>query len=173
MRFIAAWKAGMQDQTIADAYVVGTTLTVVDCTMKRYQLTFADIGLLARIEETERERFEIDEDGSFIYWPSGDVHLNIDMIRDALEPEYRARSLKESATEYKQLGRAIASVRKGRGLRQSDIDGISERHLRRLEQGSPVSSATMKILAAGHSMRLKAYLDEIAEAMHVSAERLD
>lgn len=165
-RVVAAWKTGLQGQTIADAYVVDNTITVFDCGLKRYQLGFGDIGVLARIEETERTRFEVDEDGSFIYWPAGDVHLNIDMIREALEPEYRAGRLKESTAEYKQLGRAIAFVRKSKGLRQSDFEGLSERQLRRLEGGSPITENAMRILAAGHDMKLKVYLDEIAHAIH-------
>jgi hypothetical protein len=57
-------------------------------------------------------------------------------------------------------------VRERQGLKQTDIPGVTERHLRRVEHGlQRASTATLKALAASHGKPLEGYLSSLAECM--------
>lgn len=53
-------------------------------------------------------------------------------------------------------------MRRDHGLKQSDVDGISERQLRRIEQTGDVSVSVLEKLATAHRMSLARYLDQLA-----------
>ena len=63
---------------------------------------------------------------------------------------------------------AIAALRKDRCLRQTDIPGLSERQLRRIEDSGAVSVRTMEHLADAHGMVLAEYLDALAHKLKPS-----
>lgn len=164
-RILNAWRAGAQHQLIADAYVSDDELTVTDCGMKRYRIRFDDIGALRRMPRSERSHFEVDVDGSFIYWPASDVHVGIEMLREVVDPAFRLRQMRKNEQELAELGAAIANVRKARGLTQSDIPGLSDRQIRRIEKGVLLTASSFDALARAHGLSLKKYLDAIARAM--------
>ena len=150
---------------IADAYVSDGGLIVYDCAMRRFEVRFDRLEAFAGFASGDLRVFDVDEDGSFIHWPTLDLHVNLEMIREAIDPEYKARRLKESDAHHRRYGRAIAALRRRQGLRQTDFEGLSERHLRRIEGGAPINQAVLEALASGHGMTLEAYLDELAEQM--------
>ena len=60
-------------------------------------------------------------------------------------------------------GAAIRRLREEKGLKQAAIDGLTERHLRRIEQGKQsVTSSTLRALAKAHAMQIEDYLKELA-----------
>jgi len=62
----------------------------------------------------------------------------------------------------KRLGNAVTDLRHDRGLSQSDVKGISARHLRRIEEGeSTPRLATLRRLAEAHGLPLNEYLGEL------------
>ncbi len=61
------------------------------------------------------------------------------------------------------FGKAIATLRKEQGLRQSDIAGLSERQLRRIERGARAGVSALRSLAAAHDLDLNGYLNVVAE----------
>ena len=105
------------------------------------------------------------DDGSYIHWPSRDVHLSLDAIRSVLDPAFAERSAASRITRSRNWGLAVATYRKQRGLRQADVQGLSERQVRRIENGEHTSVTALKTLAAAHGMELRAYLDAVAQAM--------
>jgi len=124
---------------------------------------------LAKCIGTDAERaaaFEIDEDGSFLFWPHADVHLGWEQFLQILDPAAAIAAKQRSREFNKRYGSAIRAVREAHKLKQSEIAGMTERHLRRIEHGEQrASKKTLETLANTHDLPLKAYLKEIASSM--------
>jgi hypothetical protein len=162
-RLLTAWAHNAQDDLIAKAAVSEERLFVLSCALRPYEVAFHDIAALKCIPKTERRRFVVSEDGSYIHWPGADIHLDLDAIRAATDPAARARSAAEKARHDARYGAAIARLRVENGLKQSQIEGLSERQVRRIEKGEGTSSEALRKLAAAHDMDLDQYLDQVAE----------
>lgn len=154
-----------QHDVIASATVAGDKLIVISCAPTTYEVAFDDVPALAVIPRQEREQFELDEDGSFLHWPSTDTHIDLDAICNAIDPEYRERARVAKATHNREYGNAIAALRQQSGLRQSDVDGLPEAQVRRIEAGAPTSVDSLRLLAKAHNLRLSAYLDRLADQL--------
>lgn len=165
-RVMNAWTIGAQEQLIADATVIGDRLLVLSCAMEKLEVPFDSLPALKCISINDRSNFTIDDDGSCLYWESADIHLDIEAFRYATDPEWKQKfdSLK---SEHNQVfGKAIATLRKQHKLRQSDIIGLSERQVRRIEQGDGSTKVdTLRLFAKAHGMDLDAYLDAVASAI--------
>ena len=161
-RVLMAWIHGAQNELIADASVLGDRLFLVSCALERHEIPFDEVPALKAIPEAQRTSFEVDEDGSYIHWAGPDIHIDLDAIRAVLDPEVRAKAEVAKATRNERYGAAIAQLRVAKGLKQSDIKGLSERHVRRIEKGEGATSEALATLAESHGMSLQRYLREIA-----------
>lgn len=161
-RVLTAWLRNAQAELIAEATVAGDRLIVVSCEPKTYEVGFDQMPALKKVQPRDRGSFELADDGSFIHWPSADIHLDLDAIRAVIDPKWRKKSERVRQTHGREYGRAIAALRREHGLTQTDIAGISERQLRRIEESGAVSVRTMELLARAHQMRLSDYLDAVA-----------
>jgi len=165
-RVINAWSMGAQSQLIADATVIGDRLLVFSCAMEKFEVPFLSLPALKQIAINERANFTIADDGSYIYWENADIHLDLDAFRWATDPEWKQKFEALRSTHDSVFGRAIATLRKHHKLRQSDIEGLSERQVRRIEQGEGGTKVdTLKLFAKAHSMELDAYLNAVAKAI--------
>lgn len=162
-RVVNAWRFEAADLLIATASVSGDFLSVIDCTLNTWNIPFNVLPELADITLEERSQFEIDEDGSYLYWPSGDVHLDLESLRVCIDEELKDKLNAESIIYDENFGKAIAAVRRKFKIKQSDIDGVSERHVRRIEKGDRPRISTLEKLAKAHNLSLDNYLDEIAK----------
>lgn len=161
-RILTAWIHDAEDELIADASVIDEQLLVRSCKLDTYEVSFRAAPVLKRIPVRNRRDFEIDEDGSYIYWPSADIHLDLDGIRVLTDPEYRAAAYINKRNQDRLYGEAIASLRKEAGLRVVEM-GMSDRHLRRIESGkSTISNHVVEQLAKAHSLTPAQYLDAVA-----------
>lgn len=171
-RVLRAWNTNAQDELIADATVVGDRLELRSCAMNRLNIPFDAIPVLSRIARESRPDFEIDHDGVRITWPGYDVDLGLDALAAAVDPQADARMKEQALLRDRRLGAAIAEVRDRRGLTQSQIPGVTERQIRRIEKGeSRPRIATLELLAEAHRLSLSEYLDEIARAATFKARR--
>ena len=59
-------------------------------------------------------------------------------------------------------GLAIAKLRLRMGMKQSQIEGLSERQVRRIEKGEGTTYEALRRLASAHRMDLESYLRELA-----------
>jgi hypothetical protein len=105
----------------------------------------------------------MDEDGSYLHWPGPDIHIDLDAIRVAKDPSALTEAIVEKARHDNRYGAAIAVVRLAAGLKQSDIEGLSERQVRRIEKGEGTTSEALRLLAAAHCMKLDDYFKAVAE----------
>lgn len=164
-RILAAWQAGAQEQLIAQATVIKDSLWVTDCALKNWEIPFRVLPALAAITPEKRADFEIDEDGSYLYWPSSDLHLDLEALRATVDPEWQEKLAAERAMYDLRFGQALATVRKAHHLKQTDIPGISSRQIRRIEKGWRPKLATLRKLSQAHGLSVNEYLEEIAQTI--------
>lgn len=164
-RVLKAWQTGSQEELIAEATVVVNDLFVRDCALNSWRIPFDMLPSLAKIPPEERSNFELDEDGSYIYWPSADIHLDMEVLRAAVDKERQDKLNYERVIYDQYFGVAVALVRKAHNIRQTDIVGISERHIRRIERGERPKLETLRKLAQAHGINLNDYLEEIAQTV--------
>ena len=165
-RVLAAWQHGAQTELIANATVADDRLILISCEPKMYEIRFDQIPALRKIAPSQRRHFEIAKDGSFIWWPSQDIHLDLDAIKSVVDAAWRRRSDRLRRAHGGEYGAAIAAVRKEHGLKQTEVPGISERQLRRIERSGDVSVHTLRGLAEAHGMALDDYMNAVAEKIN-------
>jgi ribosome-binding protein aMBF1 (putative translation factor) len=162
-RMVLARQSHAEDQLIASAILEDDKLVVWSCEPKRYEVDASEITALARMSSQARADFEVTSSGSRIHWRSADVDLNLDAIRAHGDPAVRREHDVMRRREAARYADAIRRLREERGLQQSEIEGLSERHVRRLEGGETIPhSSTLKKLAAAHEMSVDGYLAELA-----------
>jgi hypothetical protein len=164
-RILQAWEMGAEQDLIAHATVSEQSLCVLACDLNVFNVPFSANYALRSIPETERANFELDTDGSFLYWESKDIHLDLESLKVAIDPDLRARFMAEKIHYDRRYGKAIAAVRKSHKLKQTEIAGISARHIGRIEKGARPKLETLKKLAQGHGLEVNDYLNKVAQAM--------
>ena len=120
---------------------------------------------LARIPEADRSKFIVSDDGSLITWDTDPYPTDLDLsaLRYAADPAFRENVDRERQLRGAAYGHGIRAFREEKGIRQSDIAGLSERQVRRIEREGTTSENALKALAAAHKLALGDYLNELAE----------
>jgi len=168
-RMALARNAGAEDELIASASIEHDKLVVWSCEPKRYEVPVSEVPALATLSETELSMFELNASGSRIHWPSGDIDINLDTIREHADPRIRKQHELERRREAARYGDAVRRLREDNGLKQSGIHGLSERQVRRLESGDTIPhTGTLKKLATAHEMQVDDYLKELAKRTRVA-----
>lgn len=162
-RVVEAWRAGAQDDLLADVTATNETLFALTCAMDRLEVPMASIPALKRLSPAQRQHFEVAADGNYVYWPDGDVHLDVDAIRLVVDPGYRATALVARAKHLLDFGQRVRAVRMTHGVAPAGVHGVSDRQLRRIESGEFFPRVeTLTKLAEAHGLGLSDYLHEIA-----------
>lgn len=165
-RFLAALSLSLSEQTIADAWWEKDNLVVLSPTFKRLKVPIESIPTVQNASPRDLEEFKIDEHGEFIYWPSCDMHMGWPQFEQAVNPQARIRAQQRSKAFNKRYGLAVRSMRREVGLRQSDISGLNERTVRRIEQGQTRATASaLAKLASAHSLDTNRYMSALAERL--------
>lgn len=151
---------------IVDAYLDGRTLVVVGPKLRRLEVLTASVPALRGQSAEALRNFEIDPDGSFLYWPDLDVHLGWDQFLQIVDPAELRKAQRRNADFNKRYGAAIRRVREAAGVAQSDVDGLTDRHLRRIETGTaPATVKALAALAKAHGLDPNPYMETLARAM--------
>ena len=166
-RVLMAWSLGCPDQLIAAAQVTHDELFVMACDHSLFRVGFEEMPALKRIPAQHRSSFTISSEGSYMHWPEGDVHIDLDAVRCLKDDAWREKKERERLLYDIRFGEAVATLRKRCGIKQAEIQGLSERHVRRIERGERTRIDTLAIVARSHGLSLKEYLDEIAEMLTV------
>jgi ribosome-binding protein aMBF1 (putative translation factor) len=128
--------------------------------------------VLAKLNTDDRAKFELSTSGSRLRWPSADVDINLDTIREHADPVVRRANEVAARREAGRYSDAIRRFREERGLKQSDIEGLTDRQVRRLEEGETVPQIdTLRRLAAAHGVTIDDYLAELAKRSRKSSRR--
>jgi len=162
-RVIVANARGASDRLIASAEVVSGKLLVWSCEPRLYECSVAAVPALAALPEKSLTRFTVSSSGSRLHWADRDIDLDLDTIRYHADPAFRASADKEARRRAQRYGRGIRALREQRGIRQSEIAGLTDREVRRLEAGeTQPHSATLGKLAFAHHMSVDEYLAAVA-----------
>ena len=165
-RLFAALGGGEKDDRILDASIDSDSLRVVSANFKRLIIPISQIPALAAQDESKVATFEIDEDGSFVYWPKLDVHLGWDQLEQVVNPVASLRAKQRSSDFNLRYGKAVQKVREQSGIKPTDVIDMSPKQLGRIEAGEcRLTSNAMEALAKAHGMTANAYLKKLAEAM--------
>jgi hypothetical protein len=109
-RVLNAWRFGAQRELIADARAFGDLLVVISCEPRTYEVPFDSIKALARLPRSRRGSFQVTDGGSHLHWPFADVHIDLEAIRCAVNPEARASSARMAALHNRVYGKAVAEL---------------------------------------------------------------
>ena len=165
-RIKSAWSWEAEAELIAIASISTDSLFVMGCDLKTWEIPFSSLPCLDRVPQSELGNFELDEDGSYLYWECADLHVDLEDLKAAVDPEFKEQLLTLKLEYGKSLGSAIAAVRKAHKLNQDGIDGLSGRHLRRIEnEGHAPTLDTLKKLATSHGLDLEDYLAQVNEVI--------
>lgn len=151
---------------IADAWLEDGRMVVLSSTFERMNVPLEKLSRLLGDDHRQIEAFEIDDDGSFIYWPHADVHLGWEHLLRLVDPAAALAARRKQADFNQRYGAAIRAVREETGLIQTGVPGITARHLRRVENGeTPATRSTLTALAHAHGLSLEDYLNAVAERL--------
>ncbi len=165
-RILNAWRLGAEDELIADATVQDGLLLVRTCALDTLEISVDDLRPLRGESGDELANFEVADDGSHLHWPAPGVHLDLQAIRAAIDPELREELRAERLKSDELMGQAIRTLRNEAGLTQKDIPNLSARQVRRIEKGetSP-RTKSLRAFADAHGLEMNDYLNRVAEEM--------
>lgn len=150
---------------IVDAYTVGDCLVVVhgDATIREFPKS--RLPRLHGLGPDAFHQFEIDPSGSYLYWPASDTHLGPSQLLQAVDPMYLADvEVERYAREKTSL--ALLDMREERGLRQTEIPGLSDRHVRRLEnEEARLTLAVATAYAEAFGLEMTVFLEELGHRL--------
>jgi hypothetical protein len=133
---------------------------------RRLSIPIEKIPPLRNNSSESLRNFELDEDGIFIYWPELDVHLGWDQLEQAIDQRAYLKAKQQSDKFNLAYGSAIRALREKLGLRQTDIDALTPRHIGRIERGQcRATHAALTKLAKAHKLPLNDYLDELSRLL--------
>jgi len=166
-RLLIALDRADEDNRILDAWWEETTFVVVSPTregFRKLRVPIEKLPVLQGLSIEEHDAFEIDEDGTFIYWPSGDIHLGWEQFEGAVDETAYLKAKQQTEGFNKTYGAAIEALRKKKGLRQSDIEGLTPRQVGRIESGQcRATLSALQKLAKAHDMTISKYLEELSQ----------
>ena len=152
--------------SIIDGYLVGDQLFVRGPKHRMVHVPVESVHALKGQPQAVLRNFSIDPDGSFIYWPDLDVHLGWNQLLQAVDPTELRKAQQRSAGFNERYGAAICRAREAAGIPQARIEGLTERQVRRIEQGeSRATSAAIAALARAHRLDANAYMERLAKLM--------
>jgi DNA-binding transcriptional regulator YiaG len=168
-RIVWAWEIGSATDIIADAFISNNELVIRSCSFELFRVPVKSIKALKGLKSKDYNNFEIDEDGSYVYWKSVDKHIDLDVIKAAADPSYSKKLKTEGLKKSKQFGNALKLLRKEVGLNQNDFQGISSKTIARYENGeaSPTHKS-LELIAKGMNMKFDDFYEALGAYLKVS-----
>lgn len=152
-----------EGKTILNATIEGDCLNVVSSDFDKLVVPFSKLKELLRSSDDRLRNIEIDEDGSFVFWPELDVHMGWEQFHQLLDPPTALRAKQRSGEFNHRYGRAIRSLRESKGLRQTDIEGLTARQVSRIENGeSRATPSTIQKFAKAHGLTPSRFMAAVA-----------
>lgn len=156
---------------VVDAWLEGEELVLLSPAFDRMVVPCEKLTRFLGSDLSKFAEFEIDEDGSFVYWPHADVHLGWKQLQQLIDPTAAIEDIKKSKDFKERYGSAIRSLRESSGLRQTDVKGLTSRQLRRIEHGEQVvSRRALEVLAESHRIPVDEYLKRLATLAAATAK---
>lgn len=152
--------------SIVDAYLASAMLSVRGPRQRLLHVPVASLPALRGQPLGVLQNFQIDPDGSFIHWPAIDAHLGWNQFLQAVDPMDLHKAQQRSAAFNRRYGAAIRKLREAAGIPQTKVDGLTDRHLRRIEQGEcRATLSALTDLAKAHGLDVNTYIENLTKAM--------
>jgi hypothetical protein len=165
-RVCSAFRPENTRGNIVDAYLGGNMLFVRGPMHRMLHVPIDSVPALRGQPRSVLQNFRIDPDGSFLHWPDIDVHLGWNQFLQAVDPVELRKAQQRSADFNRRYGAAIRKLREEAGIPQAKVEGITERQLRRIEQGVCRATANaLRELAKAHGLDVNTYMEKVANAM--------
>lgn len=164
-RWVIAPNRTRPHEGIIDAYVVGTTLTVFmgDLTIRSFPIV--QVPSIRSLASERLRQMEVDIDGSFLTWPNTDIHLGPSQLLQAVDPSELAE-IEIERFRSENTAMALKYMREQRGLRQTDIESLSERQVSRLETAeSRLTAGAAENFARSFDLTMTEFLDELGRLL--------
>ena len=162
-RLVIALKRPVPWEGILDAYVLEDSLVVVLGDMSVRKFPFGKLPKVRRFEPAVARQFEIDSAGSYLHWPDGEVHMGPSQMLQAVDPMYLS-DVEIRRYQMENVSQALFDMRNDRPLKQTEIPGLSERHVRRLEKEKVrLTVEAANKFAGAFELTLSEFLDELSE----------
>jgi hypothetical protein len=162
-RLVIALSRGAPWEGVLDAYVLDGALVVLLGDMSVREFPVQRLPKLRQMGPEDLARFEIDSAGSFLYWPEPDIHLGPSQLLQAVDPMYLA-DIEIKRYEMEKISLVLFDMRTERSFKQTEIEGLSDRHVRRLENEEiRLTVDAAEKLARSFGMGLPEFLDEVSE----------
>ncbi|MDQ3000600.1 MAG: helix-turn-helix domain-containing protein [Fibrobacterota bacterium] len=161
-RVMGAISAGAVHDLIAHAYIYDNKLIVIDCAARRLEIEQKHLKSVS-VSGLISNEFNTQPDGSYLYWPKYDYHINLNGLRSKVDDKFRKSLSVKHLVENQKLGRAIKRLREEANLKQSDIHEFSERQISRIETGVSLPNySTFEILSRHQKMSIDEYLKKVS-----------
>jgi hypothetical protein len=165
-RLFATFESNEERDRIFDATIEKDLLRVVSPKFDRLKVPISKIPQFKNAKPAEVLNFEIDEDGSFVYWPDLDIHLGWRQLQQLSNPEAALKASQKSEEFNKRYGKAVQRLREAACLNRSDILGLSEKQLGRIEKGDcRLTSNAIEALSKAHKMDSNEYMKKLAQTL--------
>ncbi|WP_420442272.1 hypothetical protein [Candidatus Palauibacter sp.] len=162
-RLVIALKRPAPWEGILDAYVLKDSLVVVLGDMSVRKFPVGRLPKVRRFEPAAVSRFVIDSAGSYLHWPDRDVHMGPSQMLQAVDPMYLA-DVEMRRYQMENVSQALHDMRNDRRLKQTEILGLSERHVRRLEREEMrLTADAANKFASALDLTLSEFADELSE----------
>lgn len=169
LSFIERLSHHHDSEGILHGWWASDSLELLTTAFRRISVPHASIIPLADAAPEQCAKLEVSYDGTFLTWPSLDVHLGFDPIEELVAPEHTLRRRQKSDNFNRRYGAAIRSVRLACGLKQTAIKSLSPRHVGRIERGETRATGNaLRHLARAHGLSDAEYLARIADALEAA-----
>ena len=149
---------------IQKAFVKGNYLIVINKAGREIRVSFDQVPALKhKLKFRDRLYFEIQYNGSCLYWKAADIHLDFESLLYYVDEAFRAKVDQESANRFKEYGAAIRRVRLARRVGIDCITGIKTEDVQDIESGElrPETIALTRY-ADALGLELNEFLNEVA-----------
>ena len=162
-RLVIALKRPAPWEGILDAFVLEDSLVLVLGDMSVREFPINRLPQVRRFEPAVLNRFVIDSAGSYLHWPDRDVHMGPSQMLQAVDPMYLS-DVEIRRYQMQNMSQVLLDMRTDRQLKQTDIPGLSARHVRRLEkEAARLTVEAARKFASAFGLTLSGFLDELSE----------
>lgn len=148
---------------VVDAYLLEEDLWVVLGDMSIRCFPLDRLSFLSDLDGEAVSRFRIHASGSFIHWPDGDIRVGASQLLQAVDPMYLA-DIAIARYSVEKMSLALRVLREERGLTQSEIPGLSDRHIRRLEnEETRLTPKAAEKFARAFGTSVSGFLEQVGE----------
>ena len=159
--------AESQRVRIIDAWWEGDEFLVLLPSFQRLIVPVLELSRFLGSDTIRDQPFEIDRDGSFVYWPHADVHFGAEQLLLMVAPKEALLAAQKEQNDFnRRYGAVVRKVREQHRLRQSDISGLTPRQIGRIEKGEcRATHSAIGKLANAHRLSVSNYLAALAQQL--------